>query len=126
MRFHIYFLLAIIIPLVACNSNQPANNSSTEVVPEEVKLMYTITPFQPSVEYSDATIGGMDYLAGKFAFDVQGDSYVLGAQSPDVDQKMCANSGKGQHIHLIVDDKPYAAKYTSAFDYEIEDGEHYL
>jgi hypothetical protein len=39
---------------------------------------------------------------------------------------MCANSAKGQHIHLIVDNKPYAAKYTNEFEYDIEDGEHYL
>jgi hypothetical protein len=39
---------------------------------------------------------------------------------------MCANSAKGQHIHLIVDNKPYAAKYESSFEYEIEDGEHIL
>ena len=39
---------------------------------------------------------------------------------------MCANSKDGQHIHLIIDDQPYAAKYEPSFNYEIADGEHYL
>jgi len=47
-------------------------------------------------------------------------------QTPDAGQKMCANSGKGQHIHLIVDNKPYAAKYVADFDHEVKDGEHYV
>ena len=33
-------------------------------------------------------------------------------QTPDADQKMCANSAKGQHIHFIMDDEPYVASYS--------------
>jgi len=39
---------------------------------------------------------------------------------------MCANSGKGQHIHLIIDNEPYAAKYEAEFEYDVADGTHYL
>ena len=39
---------------------------------------------------------------------------------------MCANSGKGQHIHLIVGTAPYAAKYVSEFAHEVADGDHQL
>ena len=66
------------------------------------------------------------YKDGKFKFGIGGTSYELGAQTPDAPQKMCANSGKGQHIHLIVDNAPYAAKYTNEFEYDIEDGEHHM
>lgn len=85
---------------------------------------YTITPFSQSETFPTAFISNMKYKDGKFDFEVEG--YELGAQTADAKQKMCANSGKGQHIHLIVDNKPYAAKYVSDFDYEIADGEHYL
>jgi len=66
----------------------------------------------------------MAYKAGKFSFDVAGGGYELGSQTSDAPQKMCANSGKGQHIHLIVDNKPYSAQYISEFVYDVENGEH--
>lgn len=68
----------------------------------------------------------MEYKDAKFNFGIGGESYQLGVQTPDAPQKMCANSGEGQHIHLIIDKEPYAAKYQASFDYEIPDGEHYL
>ena len=64
----------------------------------------------------------------KWGFGVLGEysgkGYKLGEQTPDAGLKMCANSAKGQHIHLIVDDQPYVAEYTPEFEYSIPDGEH--
>jgi hypothetical protein len=102
---------------------EEATEENTENTQE---LKYTITPFSPSASFPDASIETMTYQAGKFNFGLGGESYQLGVQTPDAEAKMCANSGKGQHIHLIIDDNPYAAKYDASFDYEIEDGEHYL
>jgi hypothetical protein len=39
---------------------------------------------------------------------------------------MCANSEKGQHLHLIFNNKPYSAQYESNFDYELENGNYYM
>lgn len=85
-----------------------------------------ISPFSKSPEFTDASIKSMTYKGGKFNFDIGGSSYKLGSQTDDAATKMCANSGKGQHIHLIMDNGPYAAKYTSEFDHKVSDGEHYL
>lgn len=93
---------------------------------EAVEMKYTLTPFAPSTEYADASITGMTYKGGKFMFTLGESDYQLGQQTPDAEQKMCANSGQGQHIHLIVDNEPYSAQYTPTFDYEVADGEHYL
>lgn len=101
----------------SATNNKTSNNNSTK---------YTLIPFKPSQSFKDAEMKGMAYKSGVFDFDVASGDYVLGSQTEDASQKMCANSGKGQHIHLIVDNKPYAAKYTNKFEYEIEDGEHYL
>lgn len=87
---------------------------------------YTITPFDASAEFPDAAMESMDYKDGKFTYKVGGASYQLGAQTPDAPQKMCANSGKGQHIHLIIDNNPYIAKYTAEFEQEVPGGEHYI
>ncbi len=83
-------------------------------------------PFPVSVKFEDAEITSVDYKSGKFNFGIGGESYQLGVQTSDAPRKMCANSAKGQHIHLIVDNKPYAAKYEAEFDYDIEDGEHHM
>jgi hypothetical protein len=87
---------------------------------------YTLTPFTPSASFEDAAIESMTYADGKFTFGIGGETYELGIQTPDAPQKMCANSAQGQHIHLIVDRQPYAAKYEAEFDYDITDGEHYI
>jgi hypothetical protein len=128
MKKQIVFLALSSLFILSCKSDK----STTEAaIPETTEVSnsgkkYTLTPFSPSASFEDAEIKGMSYQAGKFDFDLAEGDYQLGAQTDDVDQKMCANSAEGQHIHLIIDDAPYAAKYTNSFDYEIADGEHYL
>lgn len=87
---------------------------------------YRLLPFASSEPFHEAQLFIKEYKDGKFDFTVRGEDYKLGEQTPDANQKMCANSAQGQHIHLIVDKAPYAAKYVEDFDYEIEDGEHYI
>ena len=71
----------------------------------------TLEPMPNTADFPDAAIKGVTYTNGNFAFDVA--NYELGVQTPNAEQLMCANSGKGQHIHLIVDNAPYIAKYES-------------
>jgi len=89
------------------------------------KKTYTLTAFSPSQKYNDASLSEMNYKNGQFSFAVGGDLYALGTQTPDAAQKMCANSAKGQHIHLIIDALPYAAKYESTFAHDVTDGTHH-
>ena len=56
-------------------------------------------------------------------FDVE--NYELGNQTQDAEDKLCANSAKGQHIHWILNNEPYTAHYTEAFEKEFKDG-HYV
>lgn len=85
-----------------------------------------LSAFSDSPAFGDAAITKMTYENGQFDFDYTGTDYKLGEQTSDAEVKMCANSAKGQHIHLIVDNNPYAAKYTSEFEHEVADGEHYI
>lgn len=120
-------LLAILF--VSCGGNQTDTSAATEEVAAEEPAppAITIGDMSESPAFPDAKITGMTYEAGKFSFAVDGgEGYSLGAQTPDAPTKMCANSGKGQHIHLIIDNEPYAAKYEADFEYEVADGEHYL
>lgn len=134
-------LLFICVLFAACNSGTDANNAATKVADaakttaEAVKdsapapaaaKKYTLTPFAASTEYADAKIESVTYENNKFAFTLGEGSYKLGMQTPDAGAKNCANSAKGQHIHLIVDNKPYAAKYEANFELPIGHGDSYI
>ena len=108
--------------------NQGHNNEGgeEEASSETPSLKYQVSPFTPSASFPDAKIESVAYEGGTFKFGIGGESYQLGVQTPDAEQKMCANSAKGQHIHLIVDNAPYAAYYTNEFEHEVADGDHYL
>jgi hypothetical protein len=133
MKFSLLTLLIVL--LIACkpsSDNQTSTDDQenptqvSEETTQTVQKKYRLLPFSVSEQYLDAKILFRGYKNGKFNFDVQSKTYKLGVQTPDADQKMCANSDEGQHIHLIVDNAPYAAKYVEDFTYDIEDGSHYI
>ncbi len=142
MKFIIFMLCAIC--LLSCSeaernaddrvdgtptASETKIESSEAVPPGDVITTtqgYTLREFQESPSFPDARIIGYDYKDGKFEFRLSESDYVLGSQTSDAASKMCANSAKGQHIHLIIDNEPYAAKYESTFEHKISDGEHYL
>lgn len=61
-----------------------------------------------------------------FQFNIEGGDYTLGTQTHDAENKSCANSKKGQHIHLIIDNNPYEASYKTEHTTkaELEEGNH--
>ena len=118
----------MIFSLMACQSEKKEAATSQTAAKETMKetastAKYTLTPFSPSPSFPDARIDGMTYNDGKFEFAISG-NYDLGAQTTDAKTKMCANSDKGQHIHLIVGTAPYAAKYVAEFDHDVPNGDH--
>ena len=52
-------------------------------------------------------------------FNFAVDNYQLGAQTDSPNAKKLANSGKGQHIHFIINNQPYSAHYESKFKKKI-------
>ena len=126
MRRTLYFLTSVGLALAACGDSAPADaNDATETV-EAMTPKITITPKEPGTDYPDAAITEWTYQGGAFSYGVDADTYELGEQTPDANSTMCANSGKGQHIHLIIDNEPYIAKYEANFEQEIADGEHHI
>jgi hypothetical protein len=118
------FTLAATLLLLQCGTGKSAQKPDV-VAPAGAK--YKLTPFAPSTLYADASIVEMDFERTKLGLRLgEGSTFKLGEQTPDTGTKMCANSTEGQHVHVIVDDKPYDAKYKSSFEYKIPDGEHYL
>ncbi len=130
---NLIFLFVLSTIFFSCQNDTTSENNEAEEMEENQSdtdnpnAKYKLTPFSTSPEYVDANIGLMTYINGKFNFNVTGDSYKLGEQTSDAEQKMCANSAKGQHIHLIIDNGPYNARYTSSFDdVPVENGNHHV
>ncbi|MEM6395261.1 MAG: phosphopeptide-binding protein [Bacteroidota bacterium] len=129
MRHTLYLMLLLFA--FACGEVTPETDQAEEQETEQTEpseAAITISPMPATKEYPGAAITGMTYENSTFNFEYDGgaDGYELAAQTPDAEQLMCANSGKGQHIHLIVNDAPYAAKYEANFEYELPDGEHHM
>lgn len=121
-------ILMIALFFSACQNagtnGETAEGEEGAAMEDTTAMAYELAPFPQSPAYSDAAIESMEFQNGQFNFEIS--NYELGVQTPDAPQKMCANSDQGQHIHVIVDKEPYTAHYTPNFEYEIEDGEHYL
>jgi hypothetical protein len=60
----------------------------------------------------------------RFEFGVQ--DFELKAQTPDAPERGCANSPDGQHIHFILNNAPYIAKYEASFTEKVKPGRNVL
>ena len=121
--------MVVVFCFAACGGEAP-NANDTETTTENTEdatppaAEITTSAFSASPEFPDAKLELRGYENTLFNFHVS--NYELAAQTADAPQKMCANSDKGQHIHLIVDDQPYAAKYEAQFNHEVADGDHHI
>jgi len=134
------FLVTLLLLVCSCGSGATAEKDASKAgqkstasfkkkaVPGSMsKGGITLTPVADSPDYSDATLtlrgpsASSELASGKtnFWYDVK--NYELGNQTPDAPQKSCANSAKGQHIHLILNNQPYSAYYTNKFSKELPD-----
>ena len=115
---------------VGCSTSSSSSESSTEAQTEEVASSITLTKAPASPDFPDATLTKSDLAIEQtdslyslnYSFDVA--NYELGAQTEDADTRGIANSGKGQHIHYIVNNGPYAAHYMASVPDQLEAGNY--
>ncbi|MEM0931839.1 MAG: hypothetical protein AAF575_04255 [Bacteroidota bacterium] len=99
---------------------------------EMEKQTITITKLEGSPEYAqaelvlDAPQNTKIGQSGEIDFNFTVKDYELGAQTDGPNAEKLANSGKGQHIHFILNNQPYSAHYEPAFKKEIPNGVHHL
>ncbi len=53
-------------------------------------------------------------------------NFELGGKTSSKRSELLANSDAGQHIHVLLDDDPYMAKYESGFELQLPEGRHTL
>ncbi len=122
-----YFLLLALF--VACGDTSGSADTledaeETMDSPAETMAAISLTPMPPTQEFPDAAITDWTYEKGTFNYTATG--YEFAVPTPDAGSVMCANSGQGQHTHLIIDNEPYIAKYEPTFAQAIEDGDHFI
>jgi len=132
--------LLLTATVFACSPSKKENADSeemsedTSMVTEETEEMVSsisLTPVEsPEFENSQLEMlnpaenaENIDAGDVKFSYNVK--NYELATQTIDADVKNCANSAKGQHIHLILNNEPYSAHYEAEFMKNLDEG-HYV
>lgn len=133
MRYITLSLLGAALLAASCNNgNSSSENATGDSSAHEAAI--TLKDFPPSPDFPDASLGianmqvakqGNDSVKLTVSFDVK--NYELKSQTSDAGSKQCANSKEGQHIHFILDNKPYVALYEPKHEVTLPlNSEHYL
>lgn len=127
-------IAGIIFFLAACSSPEKKGTDSQNDTPAETPVEtgnpITLTKAPPSPAYDDAVLTlekpypSKQPAADSIDFKFVVSQYELGTQTADAAERGIANSGKGQHIHLIVNNGPYSAHYTDTFKKPMEAGSY--
>ena len=121
------FLIGLVVTSCAFEEARKKTYDNLPPTGEEVSLDIDVQPWMMDHDSSlDAASLSLDTMivsqdsAGNamttLVFDVE--NYMLGMPSQHSDSMHLANSSGGQHIHLIVEDKPYEAHYTNTITVE--------
>ncbi|WKV13703.1 phosphopeptide-binding protein [Marivirga harenae] len=133
IRFSILFAMAAIFACNTGNKEEKSENEdkSTEEKVQESVSSISLTPVE-SPQFDDSMLEMLSPMenetnieAGPVKFSYNVKNYELATQTIDADVKNCANSPKGQHIHLILNNQPYSAHYEAEFTKDLEEG-HYV
>jgi len=124
-------VLLFTLSFTACKQEKKEKEEETTAVETKTSAI-TLEKLEGSPAYADAVLQ-MDQPStttmesgGEVNFSFNVNNYELGAQTAGPNAEMLANSGKGQHIHFILNNQPYSAHYEPAFTKEIPDGVHHL
>lgn len=132
MRYLSLSLLAAALLAASCN-NGSTSSEQTKSDSATHEPAITLTDFPPSPDFPDASLGISNMTVNRTGdsvkltvlFDVK--NYELKSQTNDAGSKQCANSKEGQHIHFILDNKPYVALYEPKHELTLPlNSEHYL
>ena len=129
--------------LVACGGEEATTEPAASAPPppppppppapatmERDGLKLTAMPDSPKFPGASLSLDGIEdgqkLPSGTVAFNFAVENYELGTQTSDATTNGIANSGDGQHIHLILNNGPYSAHYGPTFEKEMEDGQYLM
>ncbi|RYZ51797.1 MAG: hypothetical protein EOP49_10945 [Sphingobacteriales bacterium] len=129
-------LMSALAVISSCNStsNDDASHAdSTSTAATTPQAGVSLADFSSSPDFPDARLSLGDVKAAaagdsvKLSFNFNVSGYELKHQTDDAAGKQCNNSDKGQHIHFILDNRPYVALYEPKHEVTVaKNTEHYL
>lgn len=131
-----FYALAFIALFATCQPKVTSTSKNANALPANALvnngiMLVPVSPPSPAFETAKLALknlpnGSVIADTGKLKFDFDVQNYQLGNQTPDATQKKCANSTKGQHIHLILNNEPYTAHYTPEITQTIKKTGNYV
>jgi len=130
-RLFFAFVALSTFTFVGCDSTKNTSEEQTTADTTQTETQeITITPVTDYPEYGDAMLemnspaenASITEDSVSFSYNVK--NYELGTQTENNTMNL-ANSGQGQHIHLIFNNEPYHAHYGTDFKMALED-DHYI
>lgn len=117
-------------------NNATANDSTEQVestnksLPKDAVTKNGLTLYKAEIdqEFPDAKLKLLSpeakdvTTAGTQTFKYAVEDYELATQTPGAEDRHCANSQQGQHIHFILNNSPYSAHYEPTFDADLAEG----
>jgi len=136
---HLFITLSLLFFIATgCKQNKNTSNeeentdNTTEKSVEAAVPKITLEKLDGSPAYTDASLilDTKELIeakeSGEMEFSFAIENYDLGVQTKGPNAQKLANSGKGQHIHFILNNQPYSAHYQPKFKKEIPEGVHHL
>ena len=117
-------LLILAISSLSCDDIQKKtiDKSSKEITISKVEGSPSFDDAKLSLDSMSKMINNKD----NYSFSFKVNEYELGKQTSKKFNYELANSEKGQHIHLIINNGPYFAKYSKQFDQNFEKGNNVI
>ena len=131
----IFSLLMAGAAFTACDSGNKQETAETVTTAENIETEQANTiqleKGTDSPEFPDAILeqtqpqNNAKLKPGSNTFKYNVKNYELSKMTEGAHDKMIANSEKGQHIHLILNNQPYDALYETTYKKDLEEG-HYV
>ena len=118
-------IILILLLIISCKNQEKEKNNQSN----ENKITLSKLKGSPAFEGASLSIDENNLKInanGEVNFDFNVENYELGAQTSNAKENGLANSGKGQHIHFILNNGPYSAHYESNFDKTLDPGNNVI
>jgi len=128
-------LFSTLMIFASCKNQEEKSEKESKQEEQVEESSITLSKLENSQKFPEAKISlpepeiseiNNDSGMATVSYDFKVENYELGVQSPGAGENGLANSGKGQHIHYILDNAPYSAHYEASFSKEVGVGHHVL
>jgi hypothetical protein len=134
MKKSFLFIFLSSVTLAACSSMGAKNADSSKDVVNNViatKGGVTLSYFIQSPDFPDASLTMIEphtvkdcLMPGNILFQYDVKNFKLTDQTNGAAMCDCNNSNKGQHIHQIINNQPYIARYKDTFYSDLKPGNY--